>query len=366
MNKIRIIFEYIQEGMNSLNTITVLDSEQVGRLLTLPMAVRAVERAYVFKNSGRASLFPVVTHVFREGEADLDIKSGELRGCGIFGLKLVSWFGENPQRGLPALMGTLLVFDSETGAPIGLMNAGQITGMRTGAAAAVGSKYLARRDSRTLLMVGSGTQAPYQIMAHLECLDGIEQVLVYDPLALENARIFCEGLRPLLQERFVARESGEEQAHAQRRIAVPFRPVDSLPAALAEADIVVTATPSRRPLIDSADVRPGTHLSCMGADMSGKQETDVNLPARCRLFADDIAQSMEIGECEAAAKAGLISADRYCAEIGEVISGQKPGRLCDRDITLFDSSGIALQDLSTAAAILSEAERLGVGSRIAL
>ena len=133
--------------------VTVLGAQQVEALLDMPMALEAVEQAYRLKSTGRGGLFPVVTHVFEEGVADLDIKSGELSGGGIFGLKLVSWFGGNPQRQLPALIGTILVFDSETGAPTGLISASQITGMRTGAASAIGSKYLARPDSRTLLLL---------------------------------------------------------------------------------------------------------------------------------------------------------------------------------------------------------------------
>ena len=120
------------------------------------------DRAYCLKSSGKAGLFPVVTHIFEKDKADLDIKSGELSGAGLFGLKLVSWFGDNVSKNLPALIGTILVFDSNTGAPIGLMNAGQITGMRTGAAAAIGSRCLARPDSHTLLLVGCGTQDVYK------------------------------------------------------------------------------------------------------------------------------------------------------------------------------------------------------------
>jgi len=347
--------------------VTVLGAQQVEALLDMPMALEAVEQAYRLKSTGRGGLFPVVTHVFEEGVADLDIKSGELSGGGIFGLKLVSWFGGNPQRQLPALIGTILVFDSETGAPTGLISASQITGMRTGAASAIGSKYLARPDSRTLLLVGCGAQAPFQVMAHLEVFSGLERVLVYNPLAFDNARSFCEEIPGVLQRRFIDRiEAPQRRAELQQRAAIPFQPVESLPAALQQADIVITITPSRKPIIESGWVRPGTHLSCMGADMAGKQETEAELLPRCRVYADDITQSMEIGECEQAVSRGLLTREAYCGEIGQVIAGIKPGRQSGQDITLFDSTGIALQDLSTASALLQLAKKRGVGTTIAL
>ncbi len=347
--------------------VTVLSAQQVEALLTMPMAIEAVEQAYQLKSTGQGGLFPVVTHVFEEGVADLDIKSGELSGAGIFGLKLVSWFGQNEQVQLPALIGTILVFDSQTGAPTGLISASQITGMRTGAASAIGSKYLARPDSRTLLLVGCGTQAPFQIMAHLEVFAHLEQVLVYNPLDVAYAQSFCQGISGVLEQRFLSRiEDPQRRAQMQQRASIPFRAVDSLPEALQQADIVVTITPSRKPIVESDWVRPGTHLCCMGADMAGKQETAAELIPRCRVFADDITQSMQIGECEQAVARGLLTREGYCGEIGQVIAGTVTGRQSSQDITLFDSTGIALQDLSTASALLKVAKQRGIGTTISL
>ena len=345
--------------------LTVLNAQQVENLLTMQTALHAVEQAYCLKSSGKAGLFPVVTHIFEKDKADLDIKSGELSGAGLFGLKLVSWFGDNVSKNLPALIGTILVFDSNTGAPIGLMNAGQITGMRTGAAAAIGSRCLARPDSHTLLLVGCGTQAPFQIMAHLESFQQIERVLVYNPLAYEYADQFCMKIHTVLQERFL-QHNNTQHNEWRKRIDIPYEPVQSLPDALELADIVLTITPSRTPIIKSEWVRPGTHLSCMGADMEGKQEVDEALMSRCRVYADDISQSMNIGECEIAVKKGILTRESYCGEIGEVLNGTKPGRQNPEEITLFDSTGIALQDLSTASEILRLAKEKGIGSTIEL
>ncbi len=144
-----------------MTEMTVLNSSAIKELLSIPMAVEAVEQAYLEKSKGDASLWPMVFHEFDPGHADLDIKSGNLDGFGFYGLKVVSWFGDNPSKGLPALYGTSLLFDLNTGAPKALLNAGPITDFRTGAAGAIGAKYLARPDAKTLLIAGTGAISPY-------------------------------------------------------------------------------------------------------------------------------------------------------------------------------------------------------------
>lgn len=150
-----------------MTELTVLNGAAIQSLLTIPMAVRAVEQAYLEKSTGGAALWPMVFHEFTPGAADLDIKSGHMNGLGLYGMKVVSWFGDNPAKDLPALYGTSLLFDIHTGAPRALLNAGPITDFRTGAAGAVGAKYLARPDAETLLMAGTGALAPYLIAAAL-------------------------------------------------------------------------------------------------------------------------------------------------------------------------------------------------------
>lgn len=164
-----------------MTEMTVLNGVAIEELLTIPMAVEAVEQAYLEKSKGDAALWPLVFHEFDPGRADLDIKSGDLGGLGFYGLKVVSWFGANPGKGLPALYGTSLLFDLATGAPRALLNAGPITDFRTGAAGAIGAKYLARPDAETLLMAGTGALAPYLIAATLYLLPQIKTVYVTNP-----------------------------------------------------------------------------------------------------------------------------------------------------------------------------------------
>lgn len=335
-----------------MSEIRIISAAEVERLFTVKMALEAVEKAYTAKEGGSGSVWPMVFHGFETGVADLDIKSGDLDG--VFGLKLVSWFGENPSRGLPELYGTLLLCARESGAPLALMNAGGITGLRTGAAAAVGAKYLARPDSKRLLMVGCGAQSPYLVAATLCAMPGIESVVLANP---HNPSKAVKKL-PATREKVTALLAG---SGAERSF--EFTATDSLEAAVREADIILTATPAREPMIKAEWVQPGTHLSCIGADISGKQEIDSAVFAAARAFGDDRAQCFAVGECEIPHRDGILT---ELTEIGAVMLGKAPGRLTSDDVTVFDSTGIALQDLASAAVILERAEAIVVGTVVTL
>lgn len=335
--------------------VRVLNQEEIRQVLDMKSVIDAVERVYVLKHRRRAGVFPMVFHEFERGVADMDIKSGHLEDADIFGLKLVSWFGKNADKGLPPLIGTTLVFDGRTGAPLGLLSAEHITGMRTGAAGAIGAKHLARKDARTLLMVGTGHQALFQIGAALTALPGLERVLVHNPGTRGKEKAFCDTIERRLEAAF--------PDLVPRTV---FEAAGDLQAAVERSDIIVTATPSRKPLIDRTWVRPGTHLSLMGADMEGKQEVDAGLYEGARAYVDDFKQAAAAGETEAAVREGIVDPGRPLPEIGAVIAGEDPGRISEKDITLFDSTGIALQDLMVSKLALDRAESLGIGTLIDL
>ena len=174
-----------------MSKVTVLGSGEISKLINIRMAIDAVEQAYIQKSSGSGGLWPMVFHEFEPGVADLDIKSGDLGDSGFFGLKLVSWYGENPSCSLPALFGTALLFDIRTGEPKALLNAGGITAYRTGAAAAIGAKHLARPDSETLLMAGTGEISPYLTAAGLYLMPQLKTVLIANPRKPEKAAEVC-------------------------------------------------------------------------------------------------------------------------------------------------------------------------------
>jgi len=306
-----------------------------------------IEKVYSMKSKETGKLFPLIFHEFNPGVADMDIKSGVLEDAGIFGLKLVSWYGSNAAKGLPLLTGTVVVFDLETGKPLGLLAAEHITGMRTGAAGAIGAKYLSQKGSENLLMVGAGHQAGYQINAALTVLPGIKKVRIFDPVNAGNAE--------KLAETCLSKYEGKS-----------FFAITDVEAAVTDSDVIVTVTPSKQPLIMKEWVKKGAHFSCVGADMSGKQEIDENIFADAKIFVDDITQATNVGECEIPIKKGVITANSIIGEIGDLICGFKEGRTSDDDITIFDSTGIALQDLMTASRALKAAEEKNIGEVVDL
>ena len=344
--------------------VNILSKGEITSLLDMKSVIEAVEQAYMFKRSGKAELFPIVTHSF-DLESEMDIKSGSVDGAGIFGLKLVSAFAGNDKYDLPRLTGTILVLDRETGMLKSIMDGGHITNMRTGAAGGVGCKALARPESETVLMVGTGAQAPNLIAAVLEVMENIKRIFVCNPNSFERCAAFCEKLPGLLEEKFSVYGNSEHAAQMRRRACVEIVPVADPEQACRQADIILTAVPSRTGVIRADWVRPGTHLSCIGSDMEGKQELEIALTAKAKRFCDDLHQAITVGECEKAVKQGLIGPEDIC-ELGDVLLGKVPGRESRDDITMFDSSGIGLQDLIVAALVTQRAKERGVGTVIEL
>ena len=295
-----------------MTELTVLNGAAIESLLTIPMAVQAVEQAYLEKSTGGAALWPMVFHEFTPGAADLDIKSGHMSGLGLYGMKVVSWFGDNPAKDLPAL----------------------------------------RR--RIGMVFQSYELFPHLTAAALYCLPQLKTVYVANPHHPERSAAACAAIVPQV-EKLLSACGG---CHA----AITAAP--SLETAAKQSDVILTATPAREPFLKAEWVRPGTHISCVGADMTGKQEIDSALFSAARVFGDDAAQCLSVGECEIPYKTGVF--DGTLCDIGDVIAGAAPGRTGGEDITIFDSTGIALQDISTAAALLDAARKNGQGQTISL
>jgi alanine dehydrogenase len=203
-------------------------------------------------------------------------------------------------------------------------------------------------------MAGTGALAPYLIAAALYCLPRLKTVYVANPHHPECSAAACAAIVPQV-EKLLSACGG---CHA----AIIAEP--SLETAAKQSDVILTATPAREPFLKAEWVRPGTHISCLGADMTGKQEIDSALFSGARVFGDDATQCLSAGECEIPYKTGAF--DGTLCDIGSVISGAVPGRIGGEDITIFDSTGIALQDISTAAALLDAARKNGQGQIISL
>lgn len=311
-------------------------------LLSLDDAFAPVEAVFAAMTRGDATNFPVVREALGGAEEALyGFKGGYDRAGATLGLKAGGYWPHNlARRQLTNHQSTVFLFDPETGRPTAMVGGNYLTAARTAAASAVSIKHLARPDARVLGMVGAGHQAAFQLRAALRQRP-FERVVGWnrDPDRLSR-----------LAE--VAAEAG-----------LPFEAV-SLDRLGAEADVIVTIASSFAPILAAAQVRPGTHLACMGTDTKGKQEVDSALLVRATVFTDEIAQSVTIGEAQHAVAAGLIRAADI-TPLGAVINGTHPGRASPDQITLFDGTGVGLQDLAVAARVVALAKAAGLAAEVA-
>lgn len=329
--------------------IQVLGKEDIAKALKIGQVIDVVESVYKAKSEGAAVVWPTVFYDFEPGMADLDIKSGYLKSKKLFGHKTVSFFAANAEKNLPTLFGMIAVFDAETGQPIGIADGTYITGLRTGAAGALGAKYLARKDSENLLIVGAGNQAAFQIASVLTVLSDIKKVRIA-ALEFSEAQEFAGSIQKRLKEEFGINKEN-----------IDFNAVEDMETAVRDSDIIITITPSRKPIIRKEWVRKGTHFSCIGADMEGKQEIDSDILTSAKIFVDDKAHCMQVGEIEKPLKEGVIGVEDISGELGDLILGKVAGREADDEITIFDATGMALLDIAAADAALRQAaiENLG-------
>ncbi len=333
--------------------VIVLNREEVKSVLEMGKVADGVRNVYRMKAQGKTGVWPLVSHDFTELNAVMDIRSGFVGGeFGLHGLKMLNSFPLNRNIGLPPFNGMLMLFDSKTGIPLGVMDASYITCMRTGAASAIGASTLSRPDSKKLMILGAGKQSAYQLAAAVLLMPNIEEVRIADPLDAENAARFASAMPERLVEEFGIKDRGY----------VKFSAAPDLPAAVNASDIVITITPSRAPVIMKEWVKPGTHFSCIGADMEGKEEIDPEIFRGARIFADDKPQCMRVGEMEIPIKKGVIGPDDVAGELGEVLDGRLEGRRNAAETTIFDATGLALLDIVTAKAALDGANARKIGT----
>ena len=298
---------------------------QSSAVVTHEMAFEAISEAFKAAGVQGSVVFPaLIAHGSDPGNR-FSVKSGTTQT--LAGLKMGFIWPGNTAKGLPTHNSVTVLFNQETGGVRAVIESGVVNAYRTAAADAVATNQLARKNAKTLAAFGAGNQAGYDCMA-IARIRHIEKVLVVnaDPIRAERfaQRLAAHGLT-------VERTSAQD--------------------ACARADIIVTATPAKAPLFEADWIKPGTHISCMGADGVGKQELPTGLYERAHLFCDLAAQSVVIGEFQHAAaliQSGAVS----LTQIGTVLGGQAPGRQDDEAITIFDSSGIALQDLYIAERLL--------------
>jgi alanine dehydrogenase len=302
----------------------VLSEAAIRPAVDILAVIQVIEEVFASLAAGRAQVFPVVSgHGLSEADR-FSVKSGLLADRGLVGMKVGTYWPGNRAQGLPNHGSTTFLLDAHTGAPRAAVSATYLTALRTAAADAIAVKHLARAEASSVAVIGAGHQAWYDLLA------------VAKVRALREVRVWSRN--PERAADFARR------AQAELGLAATATGIE---AAVRSADVVLTVTASRAALVQRDWISAGAHVSAMGADAPGKQELDVNLVAAARLFADVPAQSVVIGEFQAACRAGLVRQEDI-GMLGAVISGTARGRVDAREITIFDSSGIALQDLAVA------------------
>lgn len=320
----------------------VISEQDARALVSVEDAIAVVEQSFAAMARGQARNYPVVREVVGYQDAVYGVKTGCDTSVPLLGLKAGGYWPHNLAKGLTNHQSSTVLFDPETGRASAVVSANYLTGVRTGAASAIATKYLSRPDSSVLGIIGTGAQSVYQLRATM-AVRPIRQVLAWDPSA-QNLASFGR----------VAAELG-----------LAYAPQTDCQAVAANADILITVTPSQRALVEASWVRPGTHISAMGADTKGKQELAAALVASAALFVDESAQAITIGECQHAFNAGLITEQSLRGSIGAVIAGLCAGRRDGQEITLFDGTGVALQDLVVADLAVRLAAQRGLGCRVA-
>lgn len=272
-----------------MNQFTILNKKEIKSILTMDMVIEAVEQAYSYKCSNLAELFPIVCHSFEDGVSEFDIKSGSMDGAGTFGMKLVSAFAGNSDLGLPRLTGTILIFDRKTG------HAEKHDGWRFDhqlahrSGGCCGCKYLARpRVRRCCCWWAPGAQGPVLLEATLKVMKNIKRILISNPHSPHKVPAFIDEIRPSLTAD------------------VDILPGEDLEAAVRSADIILTATPSRRALILDQWLKPEPICPASALIWRGSQELEEQILGRAKVFCDDLKQVVAVGECEKAVKQGIL------------------------------------------------------------
>lgn len=329
--------------MNS-GSVLFLSSADVRTLLTLDDCIAAVEEAFRLHGEGRTVPPGVLgLHVPNGG---FHIKAGVLSlSRNYFAAKVNANFPENPARmGMATIQGMIILCDADNGSPLALLDSGEITALRTAAATAVASKYLARPDSRTVTICGCGVQGRAQLAA-LSRVFPLEAVFAYDK-SQQKALDF------------------ERELGASLNLSITA--TDELAGCVRRSDICITCTPSQERFISDDNVGTGIFIAAVGADNPQKQEIHPALMGRSKLVCDVIEQCAAMGDLHHALAAGTMRRESVYAELGEIVAGRKPGRESAEEIVVFDSTGMALQDVAAAATVYEKAIREQAGRPLKL
>ncbi|MBR9839639.1 MAG: ornithine cyclodeaminase family protein [Rhodobacteraceae bacterium] len=317
----------------------IVPEREIADLMTREAAFSAVEQVFAAMAAGDAYNFPVVREAIGHEDALYGFKGGFDRAGLTLGLKAGGYWPHNlEKRGMINHQSTVFLFDPDTGKAKAMVGGNLLTALRTAAASSVSIRHLAREDAKVIGMVGAGHQATFQLRAALEQRD-------FDKVIGWNLH---PEMLPNLEK--VAAEAG-----------LPFEAVEL--EGMRAADVIISITSSFDAILMEEHVAAGTHIACMGTDTKGKQEVTPALLAKATVFTDEIAQSVSIGEAQHAVAQGLIR-EAEISQLGAVINGTHPGRRSAEEITLFDGTGVGLQDLAVAAAVVDLAVEKGIAIEV--
>ncbi|MBO9447104.1 iminosuccinate reductase BhcD [Ruegeria sp. R14_0] len=327
--------------MTTQQGLLIVGEDLCEQLVGRQQAFEAIQSVFGAMASGGGRNFPVVREALGYADALYGFKSGFDRDGQVLGVKSGGYWPGNAAQGLTNHQSTVFLFDPDTGRLSALVGGNYLTALRTAASSAVSIAHLARKDAKVLGMVGAGHQSTFQLRAAAEQRD-FEKVVAWNP---------HPDMLPRLAT--VAEEIGLEfEAVSQQELG-------------AQADVIITITSAFEPLLMKDWIKPGTHLACMGTDTKGKMEVDPDLVAATTVFTDEIAQSVTIGETQHAVASGALT-ETAITPIGAVINGDHPGRRNADEITLFDGTGVGLQDLAVASVAARRAAETGKAQRASL
>jgi len=329
--------------------VLILREPEIRSLLDPHTCIEAMERAFTAYSTGRAQLPSVIQLDVPENHGEIHVKAGHVLGWPYYAVKIVSGFLGNPKLGLAANDGMVVVFDAKTGETAAiLLDNGFITDLRTAAAGAVAARHLSRKNVGTVAVIGTGGQARYQVKM-LALVRALGEVRVW-------------GRDPHKAQGCV-----DDLGKCREIPACNFAVTESIKEAVDGADIVITVTASREPLLRAKWLKPGVTVIAVGSDAPDKQELDVAvLLLADKIVADSLPQCLHLGEIHHAVEYGAIRKEKVHAELGEVIAGLKPGRTSDDEIIICDLTGIGAQDVAAAALVLERAKAAEIGKKIAL
>lgn len=334
----------VSEFKTNSMEILLLNKTEIEKLTCMKDFIGAVEKAFRSKSLGKVQMPAKIYVNFSKYHGDFRSMPAYIEDLDIAGIKIVNVHPDNPKKyNLPTVMATILLLDPKTGKPMALMDGTWITNMRTGAAGGVAAKYLARKNSKIVGLVGAGMQAKTQLLSLNEIF------------RIERVKIWSRNFK-------TCKRFAEDMKFLRLNIKICSKIED----AVKECDILVATTPVRKPIIKNEWIKKGMHINAIGADAKGKEELDPKILKRAKVVVDDREQATHSGEINVPVSRKIFKPSQIYSELGDVIAGKKKGRTSDKDITVFDATGLAIHDVASAWMVYQKAKKKNIGKKIEL